>query len=379
MKDVIKNIGNLIVGLLYRCMWIFKIDDKKIVSVSYFGKGYGDSGKYICDELHNRKKDYRIIWLANNTDGVFPEYIKPVKYNSIRAFYELATAKVWIDNSRKKLYITKRKKQYYLQTWHSNLRLKKIEKDAENYLTKRYIKRCKKDSKMANAIIAGCDFSYDTIRRAFWYDGPIYKTGIPRCDELFSIKTGSIEKTKNKLGLDSHAKIILYAPTFRKTGDINLDGIEGFINDLKENDNNYVLLVRFHPISKQRIEETEDIKDATNYPNMQELINAADILVTDYSGSMFDAAISHKKCVLFTPDYEEYLKKERELYFNLDELPFENTHTLDELKKAIINLNESEINKKIDAFLKRIGCYEKGESAKNVVDLLEEKVWSKNV
>lgn len=378
MKNLMIDILNVMASMAYHIFWLFSIKDNKIVFVSYFGKGYGDSGKYICDELGKRDKQYKMVWLAKDVRGPFPDYVKPVKYNSIRAFYELATARVWIDNSRKKLYVTKRKGQFYLQTWHSNLRLKKIEKDAEGSLTERYIRRCKKDSKMADAIIAGCDFSYNTIRNSFWYNGPIYKTGIPRCDELFRANKRDVIRTKNELGLDKDNKVILYAPTFRKNGDIDLGGLDDFMASIRLEDEKCVLLVRFHPISKQRIKESECVRDVTDYPNMQELINMADILVTDYSGSMFDAAISHKPCILFTPDYDNYLKNERELYFDFDELPYENTHTLSELGKAINTFDFGKYNERVDRFLDRIGCYEKGKSAKNVVDLLENEVWRKN-
>jgi CDP-glycerol glycerophosphotransferase len=372
MKERIKTIAILLLSFVYKIFWIFKIEQNKIVIVSFFGKGYGDSGRYVCEELLRRHSNCDIVWLANNTKANYPKLVRVVKYNSMKAFYELATAKIWIDNSRKKLYVSKRKNQIYLQTWHSNLRLKKIEKDAEQYFTKRYIARCKHDSAMADAIIAGSDFGYNTIRNAFWYDGPIYKTGIPRCDELFNIDPKTIDSTKQKLSIPKDYKIFLYAPTFRTEGDIDLSDINTLEKDLcKKYSDKYVLLVRFHPISKQRIENTKHIKDATDYPNMQELINAADILITDYSGSMFDAAISHKPCILYTPDLENYLKKERELYFSFDELPFVNTNNFTDLAKAINSFDKKAYDKKVDAFLGKVGNYEKGESAKNVADLIE--------
>ncbi|MBR6811350.1 CDP-glycerol glycerophosphotransferase family protein [Candidatus Saccharibacteria bacterium] len=352
---------------------VFPIDNKKIIITSYYGKGYGDSGKYVCEELQKRALDLKVLWaVKGDYSKTLPSYVKAVKYGSFRMLYEMATAKIWVDNSRKFLGMKKRKGQYYLQMWHSNLRMKVIEKDAREHLPAEYIECAKHDSAMADAIIAGSDFGYNTIRNAFWYDGPIYKTGIPRCDELFNINPKTIELTKEKLSIPKDYKVFLYAPTFRTEGDIDLSGINTLEKELcKKCDDKYVLLVRFHPISKQRIDDTKFIKDATDYPNMQELINAADILITDYSGSMFDAAISHKPCILYTPDLENYLKKERELYFSFDELPFDNTSNLEDLAKAIADFNKKSYDKKVDAFLKKIGNYEKGESAKNVADLIE--------
>lgn len=371
IKYWIKIVLSMIRSLLYKILWIFRVNNKKIVIISFYGKGYGDSARYIVEELISRKNKYDIVWLSRKKTKL-PRGVRNVKYGTIRADYELATSKLWIDNSRKKLYVTKRKNQLYLQTWHSNLRIKKIEKDGEAFLTKYYIKCAKNDSKMADAMIAGCDFGYNTIRNSFWYDGPIYKTGIPRCDELFNIDSREIKKTKEKLGVRAEEKVFLYAPTFRKNGEIDLSKISNLTKKLDAAyGNNYKLLVRFHPISKQTIRETKSIMNATSYPNMQELINAADILITDYSGSMFDAIIAHKPCILFTPDFEDYIKKERELYFDFSELPFVNTHTFDELGDAIVLFDKKDYNEKANSFLKKIGCYEKGESAKNVADLVE--------
>lgn len=368
-----KKIGILLFSLFYRFLWIFRVRNNKIVIVNFFGKGYGDSGKYICNELNKRNKDYDIVWLAKDTNSYFPEFIRVVKYNSIKSFYELATAKIWIDNSRKRPYITKRKGQFYLQTWHSNLRLKRIEKDAENDLDKQYIYYAKRDSKMIDAIISGCDFSYNTIRNSFWYEGPIYKTGIPRCDELFNNDASVINIIKSQLDIGDIKNIILYAPTFRKNSEVDIDQIDDLIEELKKKyKDDFKVLVRFHPISKQKINENSYIKDVTNYPDMQELIKICDILVTDYSGCMFDAAIAHKKCILYVPDYENYIKNQRKLYFSFDELPFDKTYTFKELGHAIIEMDDVVYDQKINQFLSYINCYEKGESAKNVVDLIEE-------
>ncbi len=367
-----KNIKILVISMIYKFLWIFKIKKNKIVFVSFYGKGFGDSGKYICNELHKRNNSYDIVWLSKNVNSSFPNYVRVVKYNSIKGLYELATARIWIDNSRKRAYISKRKNQFYMQTWHSNLRLKKIEKDAEKDLDKLYVWYAKRDSKMADAMIAGCDFSYNTIKNSFWYDGPIYKTGIPRCDELFNNDKKIIDDIKSKLEIQNINNVILYAPTFRNGYHIDLSNIDDLINVLKEKyGSDFILLVRFHPISKQIIDDSQFIKNVTSYSDMQELIKISDVLITDYSGCMFDAAIAHKKCVLYIPDYEDYIKNERELYFDFDSLPFDKTFTFKQLGIAITGIDDKDYFSKIDSFLSFINCYEKGESSKNVVDIIE--------
>ena len=61
----------------------------------------------------------------------------------------------------------------------------------------------------------------------------------------------------------------------------------------------------------------------SKYSDMQELIVAADILITDYSSCMFDMMLANKRCALYTPDLEEYLERERGLISI-----FKNCHSL---------------------------------------------------
>ena len=142
---------------------LLPIKNNRILVENFFGKGFGDSPKYIVKELLNGKTlDLEVIWLVKGkfyTD--IPSEIKQVKRGTLAELYYLSTSKVWIDNERKHLGVVKRRKQYYIQTWHSPLRLKKIEMDACENLTEFYKKTIKHDSKNMDLISAGCDFSYN--------------------------------------------------------------------------------------------------------------------------------------------------------------------------------------------------------------------------
>lgn len=62
--------------------------------------------------------------------------------------YEISTARFIICNARmgEAHYFYKRLEQVYIQTWHSSLRLKKIEGDAVETLPESYIKAARIDS-----------------------------------------------------------------------------------------------------------------------------------------------------------------------------------------------------------------------------------------
>ena len=366
-----------LIGFYYRFFMLlfslFSINNSKVIIISYSGKGYSDNGKYIAEELRKIRK-LKIYWASHpKYKNSLPSDIMYTKMNSIEFLYHLSTAKVWVNNSRFVFGIRKRKKQFYIQTWHSSLRLKKIEKDAEASLNPQYIRTCKADSKMIDLIISGCEFSSNTYKNSFWYNGEILNCGTPRCDIFF--KKDIIKNIKKKIckqyKLDISKKNILYAPTFRK----NVDESKVYINCsklLKNLNGQYNLLVRFHPISKYTI-ENKDVINVTDYPDMQELIAISDFLITDYSGCCFDMLIKGDPCILFTKDKKEYFKKERNLYFSLEELPFPKVEDEIDLAKMIDNFDYEQYNNNILKFEEKIKIYEKGIASKTIAKIIEGK------
>ena len=102
--------------------------------------------------VHHARDSFDIVWAFHDPEHKkTPAGIRKVKTMSWRYFYELATAKVIITNYRMTTGFRKRKGQYYIQTWHSSLRLKRVEMDALESLHPAYIKQAKQDA-------AACDF-----------------------------------------------------------------------------------------------------------------------------------------------------------------------------------------------------------------------------
>lgn len=380
-KIIVKlNVINVISIFYYICR-IFKIKTNKIFCQNFTsGKGIGDSPKYIALELlKDKEKKYDIVWAVKNKKAIkeVPNGIRLVKIYSIQYFYEMATAKVWISNTRFELFTRKRKGQFYIQTWHSPLRLKKIENDANEYLSDYYKKCMKNDSKMIDVILSGCEFSTEIYKRAFLYDGRILEIGTPRCDIFFdkeymdNIKLSIKEKYK----LDNK-KIILYALTFRKHSS-NYDHLMDFKVICPQIKNEYNLLVRSHPSEKIDFDENGDFINVSNYPDIQDLICCADILITDYSSCSFDMLIAGKPCILLLKDLNEYLKKERKLYFEFEELPFVKCKDDKELLENLKNFEIDKYNESAEKFKNKIGMKENGIASKKVKELIDLQCWGK--
>lgn len=364
-----------------RFFWVvfslFPIKNNKIVICNYYGRGFSDNAKYIAKEIISRKLDYDIVWLTKDINDEFPEKIRLIKYKSLKSIYELATAKMWIDNSRKNYFTRKRKKQVYIQTWHGGIALKKIEKDAGNALSNSYIKFAKKDSKNADLFISNSTFNTNMYRKAFWYDGEILESGVPRNDLLFNNVEETRKKVKEFFNIEDNKKIIMYAPTFRKNYSLEVYKFdyEKCIKEFnKKFSEEYVMLIRLHPNvfmkSTQLEYNSDNVYNASFYPDMQELLAGSDILITDYSSSMFDFILTKKPCFIYASDIEDY-KDDRGFYFELEKLPFTISKSTDEMILNINKFNNNLYLSNVENFLKEQGCIDDGYASNRIVDWIK--------
>ena len=350
---------------------LLPIRKNKVLFIGYYGAQYGCNPKYLSEYFTKENGNLKIVWAFINPSKYTLNNIAKVKYYSLRYFYELSTSKVIITNYRLPLYFKKRAKQTYIQTWHSSLRLKMIENDAIETIPQTYLEMAKHDSSQIDILLSGCEFSTQIFKRAFWYNGEIFESGTPRCDMLFKQDDVLINQLKNRLGISSTTKLLLYAPTFRKNNSLEAYDID--FNRLKttlEKNENWKILIRLHPqlqnLSKELVEKYDDVIDVTNYDDIQELLLISDLLITDYSSLMFDFAITEKPCIIYASDLNDYLANDRNLYFDITKLPFPLCQTNEELNKTISEFNYKKYTEAMKSFNSKIGSFEDGQACKRV-------------
>lgn len=358
--------------IIFYIFRIFPVKANKIVVSNFKGKGYGDNPKYIINEILRRQLFYDIVWIVDNIDEEMPYGIRKVKRNTVQEFYELSTAKLWIDNTRKAPYVRKRKNQYYIQTWHAGLHGKKVEKDAIDSLDRFWRYSSINDSRMADLFLSNSTFVSQLFRNSFWYTGEIFESGLPRLDSQF-ISNIDKETIRKKLDI-SKKKIILYAPTFRSNKRIDVYNID--FDRLKKHlilkfGGDWIVLLRLHPAIVKEVTRMDltNVLDCTSYPDIYELLAIADILITDYSSCMFE--MNKKPVFRFAVDLEEYTK-DRGFYFDIHELPYPLSESNDELIDIIDGFEESEYIKNVNLFLVKNGVIDDGRASSRVVDRIED-------
>ena len=375
-----KKVKQGIISFLY----LFPIDNKKIVFDNFEGRGFGDDPKYIAQELLQRDIGLKMIWVARDTRISMPSGISVVKYGTIRAAYHWITARIWLDNVKSTLRPQKRKGQYYIQTWHSTLGFKKNEKDAPK-LPARYVKQAIADGKQIDLMYSDNEFRCDKYRNAFWYSGEVVKCDVPRVGILVRDNREIKSRVKKELKIDQNRKIVLYAPTFRKNTDKSIYNVDAnaICMALEKRFGGYFeFAMRLHPNEAEYAEEITrelGVVNATNYPDMQELLATADVLITDYSGCMFDFGFARKPVFLLAKDVEKYLREEREWYFKLEDVPFDLAQSEKALEDNILNFNENRYRQSCVDFEKEIGFVDFGMGAKMLADRIIKKIDRGNI
>ena len=359
-----------------------KIVDNKIVFCNMQGLGFGGDPKYIVEYINEKNLDFQMTWLIDKklvkSKKEFPSNVKIVSLYSVAALKELSSAHFWVDNARKFIYTKKKDKQIYIQTWHGTFPTKFIEKDAENCLSDFYIRIAKNDSDMIDYILSGCKRKTEIYKNSFYYSGKILEIGTPKEDLFFDLNKVLLLKNKVKkyYKINDKFNIVMYAPTFRQNLNMNVYDLN-YSSVIKECSkkfkSDYIMFVRFHPnlvYVARNLELPPNVINVTDYPDMQELICASDIIITDYSSSL-DYSIFNRKIMLYCPDYKQYMENERDFYIKIKDLPFMMAQTNEELIKNIKEFDEKKYNEELKKAYEKYGLLENGESCKKTIELFQ--------
>lgn len=345
------------------------IDKNKVIFTNFTGRGFGDNPKAVAEKLHELYPDADIVWtVKGQAEKTLPEYIRSIPYDSLTYYKEMATAGVWVNNCRISAAMIKRKGQLYVQLWHGGVPLKKIEKDTERTLEKSYIEHARHDSSIIDIIISGCDYFTDIVKKSFWYNGEILECGTPRLDGIFNVSPEKAVEIRKNAGWAQDKKVILYVPTFR--ADLSTDcyriDFEAVLDALeKKTGDKWIFAVRLHPNLAEKadfINYSDRVLNATPYPDLYELLPVCDAVVSDYSSVMFEAGMIGKTVFLYATDIEDY-KKDRELYFEMNELPFVLAENNDEFIAAVRDFDKEKYESELNAFNKEMNYCENGNSS----------------
>ena len=356
-----------------------------VVGSSFYGKVYENNSKYIVEAIHKENPKIKLFWLGRyDFDYPVPKYIKIVKNDYAKAYF-YAISRVLIDTHMFPVYLRRRGKQLIILAYHGGIGMKK---NSNNVPGRQKTNEPDLTGKNTSYCISNSLFMNGVIRSSLMFKGPIWMVGYPKNDILHLDSSNYRRKVFDFFNIKPSAKVLLYAPTYRlnKT-DISVFNIDfKLLSDALENrfGGEWVILIHLHPHQKKLASSMCEkwpgiLINANDYPDMQELIVASDILISDYSSCMFEAMEKGIPCFMYAVDYETY-RFEQGFYFDVSELPFPYSKNNNELINSIYSFDYHQYVLLCNDFKKKQGLVETDKSsvliAKRVAEYLNKNYQS---
>lgn len=199
-----------------------------------------------------------------------------------------------------------------VQLWHAAGAIKRFglkDSSIENRSVRAH-RRFRKVYETFTHIVCGSEKMAEIFKSAFGVsDDRIVRTGVPRTDFFFNEERllESELKVKNALDLPDR-KVILYAPTYRDE-ELHVSRVPLDLKAMEEALGlTHILLLKLHPAVEVDFELGKDgfVRDVSDYPDINELLSAADVLISDYSSIPFEFALLEKPMIFYAYDLVEY-------------------------------------------------------------------------
>jgi CDP-glycerol glycerophosphotransferase len=356
-------------GTIYRFFSSSKLSNS-ILFESFQGKVIGDNPYAIFQEVASRNPSFELLFTVSSKTKA-PEGAKGVRHGSLTWLKALATSRVLVNNTNFPGYFRKREGQRYIQTWHGTP-LKRLGRDIVDVVpTGSYLRMMDREASYWDFLVSPSAYCSEIFPSTFGYKGKILETGYPRNDILIN-QASKRDLIRRSLGIADGQQVVLYAPTWRdsqRTATGNWKPVNFLPGSLGEN---VTVLFRGHTNthSAHSAQVARGTIDVTNYKNVAELYLAADVLVTDYSSSMFDFSVTGKPMIFLAPDFDDYVAK-RGFYFDFEQLaPGPILRDSSFLRKSLegIDSQKSEYAQRYLAWQMKFNKLEDGLASKRVVD-----------
>ena len=343
--------------------------------IAFSGRQYSDSPRRISELLLREHPEIQQVWAFNEPEKfrfLEEKGIKVVKYKSLEYLYYVMTSKVYVDNAEFWSILKFRPGQMVLETWHGGGAYKRVGGHRIDVNRREQRHAVEKMNKITLFLSSSKAFTDFVIRGAYQYKGEVLECGLPRNDDLLKADAAVSAKVRQALDIPQHTKILLYAPTFRNSHSLDLYDVD--FARLKESlqarfGGEWIILLRMHYYlsDKAMSSALPFLRNATDYPDMQDLLLCADALLTDYSSCMWDFSLLHKPCFLYARDIAEY-RGERDFYTPIESWPFPLASDNEELEQVIAQFDADRYREAVLRHHRDLGSTESGTAAKQCVD-----------
>lgn len=298
---------------------------------AWFGEKYSDNAKILYEYVIENFPEISAVWLTGNRDiykRLKNEKKRTALIGSLRGiYYSLLAGKVVYSSGKSDINRFFINGARIVHVWHG-APIKKVGLD-DNLVDYSIPKQVQKYlypfiyGYNQHAIVSTAEVFNGILCSAFdLRPNQILLTGYPRNDVFFTdYKHPLIEAWDSSLNMPTK---IMYVPTFRGF-DSSFKPFEDYNFSFKDwevflEKSNSILISKGHFVDEvfdddyhsERIIHLSD----KMLEDLNPLLNGIDILITDYSSVYFDFLLTDKPIILSPFDFEEYITKSRELYFD---------------------------------------------------------------
>lgn len=384
MDQFIHYYKKIILRVLLMPLRIMPIKQNRVFMHNDLAYNYSCNPKYVTEYLLKKyPAQFEIIISTKYPDRY--KYLnskgrKVVKFNSFLYFFYAMTSKVFLTNSGGFSYIPMRKSQILINTHHGGGAYKKIGRYVYGD-TPIFRKDLLLSANLTTVFLSTCRRFTEVVsdsllvpKEKFW------EIGMPRNDILIQRNEEEYRRVREKIGLKEGEYLVLYAPTYRKTDDnyfkdsisicYGIDCNRVCADLSKRFGGKWVFGFRFHPCVTNRDQFPEgNIIDLSDYEEMQELLLAADVMINDFSSSMWDYMLTGRPSFMFAVDMEHYIAT-TDVETPVSEWPFPKSTNNDELEHSILNFDEEKYKKDCEEHYRALGGCESGRATEMVGDYI---------
>jgi CDP-glycerol glycerophosphotransferase len=351
-----------------------------VVYNSFNGR-YSDNPRAIYEELARRTDGWTHLWTAAAGGGrAFPRGTTPIVPGTRDHASAVDSAEYVVANVEMRDNLRKRAGMVFLQTWHGTA-LKRIGYDNRYvHANPAAFERDVDEYRRWDYLLSPNGFTSGIFRTAFrGFEGEILETGYPRNDVLNAPDRDDVRmRVRASLGIEEGQTVVLYAPTWRDNL-VHEHGPSGFTLALdvdamaEQLGEDHVVLLRLHFLVDAALGDTRGgvVRNVSQYEDIRDLYLAADVLITDYSSTMFDFAVTGKPLLFYTYDLEFYRDELRGFYFDFEaQAPGPLCSDMDELISALADAEGVMRShaERYAAFRQRYCYLDDGHAAQRVVD-----------
>lgn len=380
---MLKTLGYYLFAFVYNLCRPLPVIKKRVCCIMTHDDGEGSNVSIAQKALENRKEGYTFCYIKKSDTLAVKSLsgIKTMLNFFFRKPYELARAEViLLDNVfLPYAYIRRKKGTRVIQLWHGTGTIKKFGQDVNHG-------KLRKLEKHANSNITHLIVNSEKTKKL--YSGifgvtekHVFPIGLPKTDEIFH-RLDKVEKTGknpdkeyiyNKYKIPIDKKLILYAPTFRDNMEQNPKLLELITQLGIELSQEYYIGLRLHPYIAEifRQEKLDNRICQFSYEkDLNALLMAADILITDYSSIIFEYCITKRPMIFYAFDYEEFSNNGRGFYYNYESyVPGPVAYRCEQ----VLNLIKEDRYryKNIDQFIEENYLYTDGKATERLIKLIE--------